>query len=443
MDLPTPTPPPPISGYRSRAINPAVDFAAAMRPVAGPGARVADGPGGKIISVDPRVLARRALPWSVRVVPVAAAAPSHVEWRVAVYAGLVLAHGAILSPPVVPDGVDPETGLAYYYAPARSSSTESWLSVLDDGAGNWELIWRDAPTGGSYGARWRAIAEMIADTPPVMRQLECGVIVLDGDGGDGAGDLLPFDLAVIDGDPCIYLPTDPDDLVYVRGISTYATRDASAVPAPGAGGWVQLSPGSGQSSVVRVWAWAIWSEHYADYRWGVSTTDPLNNPSATNRYIASVEIGKFAHDDEAGEYTVAAQYCHGSLIVADDQGDDLSVGRDGYNQSISLRNFQRGGHTQTSWDSVDFVVREARSGEHPDQPYILDYVNGGTIWSGVQGMIQTAIEELLRELIGRFGGSGGTPADLVTVLDGRYQPVCTESGPSYGLGMGQWVLAVP
>lgn len=441
MDLPTPTPPPPISGYRSRAINAAVAYASALRPVAGPGIRVADGPGGKTISVDPRGLASRPLPWTVRVVPVVAAAPSHVEWKVAVYAGLVLAHGARLSPPVIPDGIDQPTGLEYYYAPYRSLSTESWLSVIDDGVGNWELIWRDAPTGEHNGARWRAIAEMIDDTPPVMRQLEVGVIDLDD------GRLLPFDLAVIGGDPCIYLPTAPDNLVYVRGLRTYASRDASAEPALGAGGWVTLSPGSGQSSVGSVWVWAIWSENYADYRWGVSTTDPLNHTDARNRYLASIEIGKFAYDDEAEEYTVEAQYHHGSLIVADDQGDDFAVERDGYNQAMSLRSFQLGGHTSKYWYDVDFVIREARAGVHPDQPYVLNYIDGSVIKSDIEStihnMIQDAIEALLRELIGKLGGSGWTLDELVAALDLRYQPICTSADISYGIGQGQWTPVNP
>lgn len=443
MDLPTPTPPPPISGYRSRAINAAVDFAAALRPVAGPGTRVADGPGGKIISVDPRGLPRRPLPWSLRVVPVVGTAPSQVEWNVAVYAGIALAHGASLSPSATADGLDPATGLEYYYAPIRPSGTATWLSVRDDGGGSWELVWTDTPSSGSRGARWRAIAEMIDDgPPPVLKQLEAGVIDLGG--GDGDGDLLPFDLAVIEGDPCIYLPTDPDNLVYVRGEPNQAGRDASAMPAQGDGGWVHLSPGEGQS-VGTVWAWAVWDQGRAAYMWGVSTTDPLNNSSATNRYIASVEIGKFAYDDEAEEYTVEAQYRHGSLIVADDQVDDLSVGRDGYDQTLALRQFQAGQHTGAEWDEVDYLVREERDGEYPHRPYRLNYLAGSTLRTVIADLasqiVQDTIDELIADLIGELGGSA--PGDLVGALDDRYQPICTEADPSWGVATGAWTQTYP
>ena len=441
MDLPTPTPPPPISGYRSRAINDAVAYASALRPVAGPGIRVADGPGGKTISVDPRGLPRRPLPWSVRVVPVVGTAPSQVEWSVAVYAGIALAHGASLSPSATADGLDPATGLEYYYAPIRTSGTATWLSVRDDGGGNWELVWTDTPSGGYRGAKWRAIAEMIDDgPPPVLKQLEAGVIDLGGDGG--RGDWLPFDLAVIEGDPCIYLPTDPDNLVYVRGEPYQAARDASAMPAQGDGGWVRLSPGAGQS-VGTVWAWAIWDHDLGAYTWGVSTTDPLNNSSATNRYIASVEIGKFAHDDETGEYTVEAQYRHGSLIVADDQGDNLAVERDGYNQTITLRDFQSGNHTGADWDEVDYLVREERDGEHPHQPYRLNYLAGSTLRAAIEGFVSAAVGAFVEQLIYYLGGSGSTVADLAVLLDGRYQPICAETDPSWGVATGEWTQTYP
>jgi len=442
MDLPTPSPPPPITGYRSRAINAVADFAARLRPLAGPGVTVADGPGGKTISVDPRGLARRPLPWSLRVLPVTGDSPSQVEWKIAVYAGLVFADGARLNSPGGADGIDPATMLEYYYAPDRPE-TAAWLSVRDDGGGNWELVWTDTPSGGYRGARWRAIAEINDDGPPPMLcQLEAGVIDLGGD-----GDLIPFDIAVVDGDPCIYLPTDPDNLVYVRGDPNLAGRDASAMPAQGDGGWVHLSPDEGQSSVGTVWAWAIWDHGNSSYTWGVSTTDPLNNTSALNRYIASVEIGKFAYDDEADEYTVEAQYRHGSLIVADDQGDDLSVERDGYNQTLTLREFQAGNHTGAEWDDVDYLVREERDGEYQHQPYRLNYLAGSTLRAAiadlVSQLVQEAIDDLLETLIIDLGGSGSGAGDLADALDDRYQPICTEIEPSWGVNRGQWTGTHP
>ena len=266
--------------------------------------------------------------------------------------------------------------------------------------------------------------------------------------GDGDGDgLLPFDLDVIDGDPCIYLPTDPDNLVYVRGEPNQAGRDASATPVQGDGGWVHLSPDEGQSSVGTVWAWATWDHGNSSYTWGVSTTDPLNHTSALNRYIASVEIGKFAYDDEAEEYTVEAQYRHGSLIVADDQGDDLSVERDGYNQTLTLREFQAGNHTGAEWDDVDYLVREERDGEYQHQPYRLNYLAGSTLRAAiadlVSQLVQEAIDDLLKNLIIDLGGSGSGVGDLADALDDRYQPICEEVEPSWGIDHGQWTGTHP
>ena len=178
MDLPTPTPPPPISGYRSRAINAAVDFAAALRPVAGPGVRVADGPGGKTISVDPRGLADVPRPWTVRVVPVVGAAPSQVDWEIRVYGGLVVADGAALSPPT-PDGTDAATGLPWYEAPEAVSGSP-YLCVANDGEGSWSLSWEASPAGPDY----RTIARLLAaGPPPRLAQLDLGVVDL----GSGAG----------------------------------------------------------------------------------------------------------------------------------------------------------------------------------------------------------------------------------------------------------------
>lgn len=182
MDLPTPTPPPPISGYRSRAINAAVDFAAALRPVAGPGVRVADGPGGKTISVDSRGLADAPRPWTVRVVPLSGAAPSQVEWRVRVWAGLAVLGGEALSAPE-PGGTDAATGLAWHDAPDLASGSP-WLCVAHDGEGGWALAWKPSPVSAVSGGEWRAIARSAGNvTPPRLTQLDLGVVDLGGGGG--------------------------------------------------------------------------------------------------------------------------------------------------------------------------------------------------------------------------------------------------------------------
>lgn len=182
MDLPTPTPPPPITGYRSRAINAAVDFAAALRPVAGPGIRVADGPGGKTISVAPRGLADVPRPWTVRVVPLVGAAPSQVEWRVRVWAGLVVLGGAQLTPPTA-DGTDEATGLDWYEAPEQTAGSQ-WLCVAHDGEGGWALAWKSSPASAVAGGEFRAIARLASSGPPPrLTQIDLGVVDLGGGGG--------------------------------------------------------------------------------------------------------------------------------------------------------------------------------------------------------------------------------------------------------------------
>lgn len=188
MDLPTPTPPPPISGYRSRAINAAVDFAAALRPVAGPGVRVADGPGGKTISVDPRGLTDVPRPWTVRAVPLVGAAPSQVEWRVRVWAGLVVADGVAVEGPD-PGGADEATGLEWHDAPDGGGDEAPWLCIeiadSDSASGSraWRLAWRSE----AAGETWRAIARLdAAGPPPRLAQIDVGVVDLGGDHFGGA-----------------------------------------------------------------------------------------------------------------------------------------------------------------------------------------------------------------------------------------------------------------
>jgi hypothetical protein len=193
MDIPTPTPPPPISGYRSRAINAAVAYASALRPVAGPGIRVADGPGGKTISVDPRSLPDAPRPWTVRAVPLVGAAPSQVEWRVRVWAGLVVADGAPVEGPE-PGGVDEATGLEWHDAPEGGGGEAPWLCVevadsdsaadAASGSNAWRLAWRSE----AAGETWRAIAHLDdPGPPPRLAQLDVGVVDL-GDAAHHFGD---------------------------------------------------------------------------------------------------------------------------------------------------------------------------------------------------------------------------------------------------------------
>lgn len=180
-DIPTPIPPAPISGYRSRAINAAVDYTTAMRPLAGDGVKITDGVGGKTISVEPRGLAQRAYPWQVRAYPEAASS-SAVEWKVRVYGGLAIVNGAELSAPTE-DGTDEATGLKWYEAPALEQGSP-WLCVQSDGNGSWFLSWQTSAVDLTEGAEYRAIAYLDDDGPPPrLIQFDVGVVDIGGGGG--------------------------------------------------------------------------------------------------------------------------------------------------------------------------------------------------------------------------------------------------------------------
>jgi len=180
-DVPTPTPPAPISGYRSRAINAAVDYTTAVRPIAGGGIKITDGPGGKTISAEPSGLAQRAYPWQVRAYPEAASS-SAVEWSVRVYAGLATLNGDALSPPTRRDGVDEATGLSWFKADSTSSRTP-FLCVQNNGDGGWLLAWKADASGTRPGQEYRAIASLNKEGPPPrITQLDVGVIDLGGGG---------------------------------------------------------------------------------------------------------------------------------------------------------------------------------------------------------------------------------------------------------------------
>ena len=187
-DVPTPTPPAPISGFRSRAINAAVDYTTATRPLAGNGIRVTDGAGGKTISIDNRDPAPRAYPWQVRAWPDVDTTGSTpmVQWKVRVYGGLAVLYGVKLSAPTA-DGTDGVTGLNWFEAPETVEGA-SWLCVQSDGDGGWQLSWQAAAIDLTAGAEYRAIAYLVGSGPPPrLMQIECGVVDIGGGGGGGGG----------------------------------------------------------------------------------------------------------------------------------------------------------------------------------------------------------------------------------------------------------------
>ena len=436
-DIPTRTPPAPISGYRSRAINAAVAYTTATRPLAGDSVTIADGVGGKIISVAPHGLAQRAAPWQVRAYP-EPISTSAVEWKVRVYGGLATVNGAELLAPSE-DGTDEATGLKWYEAPAFVSGSP-WLCVQSDGNGSWFLSWQTSAVDLTEGEEYRAIAYLYDDGPP-PRLIQYDIGVVDIGGGVGAFPL-PFDLAIRGGYPCIYVPQNGENLVYVRGMGSEAARDSSATPTQGQDGWRQLPSGT-----AAVWVWARWDHTTTGYLWGLSDTDPMQGTDARDRYLLSLMIGGFDGNDTA----VTAQYYHGDIVCADDNGDDLSIDRDGYNDALCLHAFQVGAHTSEAWDDVDFVIRKERSGDYPNAPYEVNYIAGATLQqeidsyvaSVIQTIVQGAITDLLTELINALGGSGQTVADLVDALDARYQPICTSSTPAWGIGQGLWTTTPP
>ena len=185
-DLPTPTPPPPITGYRSRAINAAVNYTTASRPLAGAGVSISDGVGGKTISVDLAAQAGRALPWQVRAYPKRDnGSATAVEWKARVFAGAAMIGGVQLSAPSGEGGTDAATGLKWYEAPAFSSGNP-WLCVARSGS-SWYLAWSSTAIGVTSGEEFRAIAHLEATTPtPKLTQVDLGVVDL-GLGGGGGG----------------------------------------------------------------------------------------------------------------------------------------------------------------------------------------------------------------------------------------------------------------
>ncbi len=433
-DAPTPTPPAPISGYRSRAINAAVDYATATRPVAGDGINIADGPGGKIVSADPRNYARRPIPWQVRVYPEPHSSAS-VVWKIRVYGGIATLYGEQLSAPLN-TGIDEATGLMWYEAPTPTDQDGPWLCVQHAGNGSWLLSWQQSAIDIAEGSEYRAIAYISeVGPPPRMRQLELGVVDLGGIDKDSGR--LPFDLAIRGGYPCVYVPDNGENLVYVRGVGSNAVRDSSATPTLGQDGWRQLPTGT-----AAVWVWARWDHTTAGYLWGISTSDPMQATDARDRMLLSIMVGGFDGYDTG----VAAQWYHGDIVVADDNGDDLSIDRDGYSEALCLHAFQVGAYSDSEWDDVDFVVREERSGDHPHDPYEVNYIAGATlrdeilayITGVVSQIVAGAITDFLIEIINAFGGSGQTVQDLVDALDARYQPICTSSSPARGVNLGQW-----
>lgn len=180
-DILTPTPPAPISGYRSRAINAAVAYTTATRPLAGDGVTIADGVGGKTISVEPRGFAQRAAPWQVRAYPEPTSGTA-VDWKVRVYGGLAIVNGGELAAPSE-DGTDEATGLKWYEAPSFESDAP-WLCVQSDGNGSWFLSWKSSAVDLTDGEEYRAIAYLDDDGPPPrLIQFDVGVVDLGGGGG--------------------------------------------------------------------------------------------------------------------------------------------------------------------------------------------------------------------------------------------------------------------
>ena len=186
-DAPTPTPPAPIQGFRSRAINAAVDYTTAVRPLAGAGIMITDGAGGKTISVQGMALADRAVPWLVQVYPKSVnGSATAVAWKVRVYAGLAVLNGARLSPPT-PAGTDATTGLQWFEAPDNLGLSYPWLCVVG-GTSGWSLAWKANAISTAPGTEYRAIAHLESAGPPVrISQVELGVVDLGGDDGGGGG----------------------------------------------------------------------------------------------------------------------------------------------------------------------------------------------------------------------------------------------------------------
>lgn len=179
----------PITGYRSRAINAAVDYAEAVGPVAGPGIRVSDGVGGRIVSLDTRGSAPRAEPWQVRAVPLPGSTdPSIAQWKLRVYLGLCTYNGVNLTA-LATTGTDAASGLAYVDIPSdESAATSCYIvcAVVNSATSTPSFyVRREASPVGTASSPWRAVAHVDwpASSAPSVTQLDLGVVDISNQGG--------------------------------------------------------------------------------------------------------------------------------------------------------------------------------------------------------------------------------------------------------------------
>lgn len=416
---PTPSKPAPISGYRSRAINAVADFAAALRPVAGPGVRVTDGPGGKIIGIDADAPGEAPRPWGVRssVIP-GATDPATVESVIRLWLGPVCDGDGNVLPLVIDAPVDPAVSRADYDPDnldlddvtglrcARiAPESGPWL-VASLAASGYILGWSAAPLA-VEAQTGHVLSVAVAYTPwtstsVCIRPLYPGVVVL----GAGSGGLLPFDL-----EPAgarIYI--GPLPAVYVngeaaapRGLTIDADGWAASPATPATPGEIWLNIWRDTSSTASTLYWT------------------LDRAAAASAYCLRSRCVAAVASDGA-----IRQHWHGRVYAAyyDPTGRDLAI--DAVTRRLGLRDFDDASTTTpTSTDAL--VFREYVSGQYRVHYWAYD---------DLVALIGQLARAAARELLDPSTQPG---AQLIALLGGYFQPLVTADSTSDALASSRYV----
>lgn len=426
--------PPPISGYRSRAINAVADFAAALRPLAGPGVRVTDGPGGKIISLDAAAPGETPRPWAVRssVVP-GATDPATVESVIRLWLGPVCDGDGNQLSLVIDAPIDPGVSRADY-DPAEivhddavtglesidvSPEAGPWL-VVSLASSGYILGWSSAPLA-IEAQTGRVLSVAVAYTPWTttsicIRPLYPGVVVLGR-----VRDLMPFDVVLLDnGHYGVYVP-DASQNVEVN-TSGESSRALLCDTPPGADDMIDL----GASATRALFYLQVRDSggYDPDYYWGVVAG---NSPSGAVRGVVEFEIATMG--------SAVRQHWHGNLHVADTAQDGASIQRRDAahgDLSLQLRDFAAGlTHIGDVFELVDYVVRD-NYGQGP----VVDYVSGADLRASIDAMISAAIADALADLLDPDSQTG---AMLIAYLSNIYQPLVTADSTSDALASSRYV----
>lgn len=434
-DAPTPSKPAPISGYRSRAINAVADFAAALRPLAGPGVRVTDGPGGKIIGIDADAPGETPRPWAVRssVVP-GATDPATVQSVIRLWLGPVCDGDGNQLSLVIDAPIDPGVSRADYDPAALDVDdvTGLFCARVAPEAGPWLVVslassgyilgWSSSPLT-IEAQTGRVLSVAVAYTPWTttsicIRPLYPGVVVLGR-----VRDLMPFDIVLLDnGHYGVYVPDASENVIV-----NYPPAGAPLLcdTQPDASHHIDLGA---NATEARFYLQVRGVAGTVEYWWGVTSG---NAPTSPARTVAEMVIGVMTSG-------AIAQYYHGNIHISDSEPDARSVERDTASQgdlSVQLLDFRLGNtYSGGVWDA-DYVVRVGNGGSD-GRGYFVNYVNGLYIKDEVENMIATAIAEALANLLDPTSPIGG---QLIAYLGDIFQPTVRTDTTSDSLASTRYV----